>query len=262
MQVNILPVTSVRNPRDLGGYVTKKGQKIKSRRLLRTGNISRLTDEDEKFLLNYGLNKIIDLRSSQECATCPDREIESVKHYNLPFSNRDNTNGGGYEEANFENYRKNQYAGFKMMCQRYHDHVLNPFAQANIQKILELLANSEEGAILYHCSEGKDRTGLVTLFILSILGVDLETIRQDYLFSNYMLNDYRAKRDVQFEKAGENLNFRANMRILGSVSDAFFDTALITIKQEYGDMDNYLREALGVSSSLKADLKELYLEKN
>ena len=104
--------------------------------------------------------------------------------------------------------------------------------------------------------------GSVTLILLYILGVDLETIRQDYLWSNYLLTDYRATRDQMFAKRGENLNFRANMRTLGSVMDAFLDTTLITIDQEFGGLDQFISEQLDVTPELKATLRELYLEKN
>ena len=123
------------------------------------------------------------------------------------------------------------------------------------------MLNTKEGAVLYHCSEGKDRTGIVTMIILYILGVDLETIRQDYLFSNGMLDDYRARRDKYFKENGENLKFRANMRILGSVQDAFLDTALITIEEEYGGLDNYIEKQLKISPEMQEALRELYLEK-
>ena len=86
----------------------------------------------------------------------------------------------------------------------------------------------------------------------------METIRQDYLYSNYMLNDYRALRDKKMQE--ENLCFRANMRILGSVSDAFLDTALIAIEKDFGSIDNYLKEKIGVTSELRDRLRELYLE--
>ena len=111
-----------------------------------------------------------------------------------------------------------------MMCDRYRSHVMKEHAQHALHSILEVLANTKDGAIIYHCSEGKDRTGIVTVLILYLLGVDMETIRQDYLYSNYMLDNYRASRDKIMQENGENLCFRANMRILGSVSDAFLDT--------------------------------------
>lgn len=231
------------------------------RRLLRTGKISRITDHDREFLHNYGLTKIIDLRSPAECDHCPDSKLEGVEHYNIPISVDDNTKGGKKDLTKvFATYRQDQYAGFSMMCERYKSHVLKEHAQHSLHEILELLANTEKGAVLYHCSEGKDRTGLVTVVILYLLGVDMETIRQDYLYSNYMLNNYRARRDQQMQAEGENLCFRANMRILGSVSDAFLDTALIAIEQNFGGLDNYLQEKIGVTPDLREALRDLYLE--
>ncbi|MCT6807541.1 MAG: tyrosine-protein phosphatase, partial [Bombilactobacillus sp.] len=110
-------------------------------------------------------------------------------------------------------------------------------------------------------SEGKDRTGLVTVILLYILGVDLEVIRQDYLYSNYLLNDYRASRDRQFKKAGENDRFRANMRVLGSVANAFFDTSLITVNENYGSLDSYIVNELAIDQDLQETIREKYLEK-
>lgn len=261
MKPKILPLKSVRNPRDLGGYVGYDGRKIKTHRLLRTGKISQISPADEQYLKEYGLKHIVDLRSPMECEKCPDRELGGVQHSTLPLSDEDNTQGGKNDILKaFAEYRQDQYAGFRMMCDRYHDHVAKSHAQNTIRQILNLLVNTKEGAILYHCSEGKDRTGIVTFIILYLLGVDLETIRQDYLYSNYMLNNYRAIRDQKFKEKGENLKFRANMRILGSVSDAFFDTALITIEKEFGGLDEYCKNQLGVTAEMREQLRELYLE--
>lgn len=231
-------------------------------KLLRTGRIHDLSDHDKAFLEEYGLKKIIDLRSKDERENCPDDKITGTEHFDLALSETDNTKGGVKDTAEtFKQYRVDQYAGFKMMCQRYYGHIHNEHAQHAIKKILEVLANNQDGAVLYHCSEGKDRTGIVTVIVLYILGVDMETIRQDYLYSNYMLNDYRAKRDAMFKKNGENLIFRSNMRMLGSVNDAFFDTALITIEKDFGGMDNFIEKQLGVTPELKEALREIYLEK-
>lgn len=116
------------------------------------------------------------------------------------------------------------------------------------------------GQLFFHCTEGKDRTGFVALFTLYILGVDLEVIRQDYLASNSILSSYRAERDKEFENAAENLTFRSNMRILSSASDFFFDTVLLTIEEQYQNMDAYLKNVLDVTPELRARLCELYLE--
>lgn len=258
----VLPVKSVRNPRDIGGYFGSNGRKIKKHRLLRTGNISEIVPADKQFLLEYGLKRIIDLRSPAECKQNPDQAIDEVKHYNCPLSVEDNTGGNGLDlRKEFEEYRHDQYVGFRIMCRRYHDHILKETAQQSFHHIIELIAQADSGATLYHCSEGKDRTGLVTIILLYILGVDLEVIRQDYLFSNCMLNDYRANRDQQYVQAGENDHFRANMRVLGSVANAFFDTSLITINENFGSLDSYIANELAIDQELQETIREKYLEK-
>ena len=258
----VLPIKSVRNPRDIGGYVGSDGRKIRTHRLLRTGNISEITTADEQYLLDYGLRTIIDLRSPAECKQNPDKELDNVEHYACPLSAEDNTGGHGLDMSKeFAEYRKDQYAGFKLMCRRYHHHILSKSAKQSFHHIVELIAENDDGAILYHCSEGKDRTGLVTIIILYILGVDMEVIRQDYLYSNYMLNDYRAVRDQHFKQVGENDNFRANMRVLGSVANSYFDTSLITINENFGGLDSYITNELEIDDQMQELIREKYLEK-
>lgn len=258
----VLSVKSVRNPRDIGGYAGLMGHKVKKHRLLRTGNMSKIVPADKQFLLDYGLKRIIDLRSPAECKQNPDQTIVGVEHYNCPLSVEDNTGGNGLDmRKEFEEYRHDQYAGFRMMCRRYHDHILKETAQQSFHHIIELIARADSGATLYHCSEGKDRTGLVTIILLYILGVDFEVIRQDYLYSNYMLNDYRALRDDQYKKDGENDQFRANMRVLGSVANAFFDTSLITINEHFGSLDSYISNELEINQDMQETIREKYLEK-
>lgn len=258
----ILPIKSICNLRDLGGYLGYQGRKIKTHRLLRSGNISKLTAEDGQFLLDYGLKKIIDLRSPAEYQKNPDQELPGVAHYLISLSSEDNTGGNGLNmKIEFEHYRCDQYAGLRRMCWRYRNHILNKAAQNSFRRIMQIIIDNDEGAILYHCSEGKDRTGLVTVIVLYILGVDMEVIRQDYLYSNYLLNNYRAVRDQKFKKLGENDKFRTNMRVLGSVANTFLDTSLIAIRENYGGLDNFITQQLGVSEQMKNDIREKYLEK-
>ena len=73
--------------------------------------------------------------------------------------------------------------------------------------------------------------------------------------------EYRAARDKRFKEVGKNLTFRANMRVLNSASDSLFDTILLTIEKEYGNLETYLRDVLNVTPELETKLRELYLER-
>ncbi|WP_290085284.1 tyrosine-protein phosphatase [Lactobacillus taiwanensis] len=262
MHSNLLPITTAINPRELGGFTGFNNHKIRMHRLLRTGDLSKMSPEDTQFLKNYGVVKIIDLRSKSESVSHPDPQIDGVQNISIPLSSEEGTLGG---ESNLTQeaklYNENPHAAFKMMCDHYRDHVVAAHDQKTVRQVLKILSETEEGAIIFHCTEGKDRTGFVALFVLYILGVDLEVIRHDYLASNEILAEYRAVRDKRFKEAGKNLTFRANMRVLSSASDSLFDTILLTIEKEYGNLETYLRDVLNVTPELENKLRELYLER-
>ncbi len=262
MYTNLLSIATAINPRELGGLTGFNNRKIKMHRLLRTGDLSKMSQEDKQFLKNYGVVKIIDLRSKSESVSHPDPQIDGVQNISIPLSSEEGTLGG---ESNLTQeaklYNENPHAAFKMMCDHYRDHVVAAHDQKTVRQVLKILSETEEGTIIFHCTEGKDRTGFVALFVLYILGVDLEVIRHDYLASNEILAEYRAARDKRFKEAGKNLTFRANMRVLSSASDSLFDTILLTIEKEYGNLKTYLRDVLNVTPELETKLREFYLEK-
>lgn len=206
MYSNLLPITTAINPRELGGLTGFNNRKILMHRLLRTGDLSKMSPEDTQFLKNYGIVKIIDLRSKSESISHPDPQIDDVQNISIPLSSEEGTLGG---ESNLTQeaklYNENPHAAFKMMCDHYRDHVIAAHDQETVRQVLKILSETDEGAVIFHCTEGKDRTGFVALFVLYILGVDLEVIRHDYLASNKILAEYRAARDKRFKEAGKNL---------------------------------------------------------
>lgn len=258
---NVLPLENVPNARDLGGYVGADGRKIKSHRLLRTGKLGKMTEKDKEFLLNYGLNIVIDLRSTPEIELLTDPKIPGVQHYDIAIHEAEKVGvPDETKEKLKKTYDKDQYAGFKVMLHQYRISVEKEHAQRAFHKVLEVLANNPDGATIFHCSEGKDRTGLTAVYLLYILGVDPYVIRNDYLYSNYMLDDYREFLDKKAQREGANDIVRANLRSLGSVKNEYLDTALLLIEKEFGGLDNYLHEYLKVDQALIERLRDLYLE--
>ncbi|GHV98306.1 protein-tyrosine-phosphatase [Lactobacillus nasalidis] len=260
MAEELLPLKTVRNPRDLGGYAAFAGRKIKPGLLLRTGTVAAISAEDADYLRARGVKTIIDLRSPQECCKRPDKQLAGIRNVNIPINNRDQTKAGASLAELARLYSLDPLAGFRHMVEGYRLMVTEKHAQAAFGRVLACLAEAEGGTV-YHCSEGKDRTGLVTVFLLTILGVDPETIRQDYLLSAPYLNGYRAKRDQEARENGESLVQRANLRSLGTVSNEYLDSALIAIDQEYGGMEAFISKQLGVTAALQDQLRAKYLEK-
>ena len=257
---NILPLQHVPNARDLGGYVGFDGRKIKMHRLLRTGKLCQMTKEDETFLINYGLTKIVDLRSPKEIELAPDVVLAGVEHIDNPIHGNQSAETDQKILQLKKTYTKDQYAGFKTMCHQYHSSVSKEYSQKAFNSLLNIFANTKDGAIIFHCSEGKDRTGLATVLILYILGVDMETIRQDYLFSNLMLGNYQAKMNQKIIDEGGSVILRANVRSLASVANEYLDTALLLIDEKYDGIDSYIKNVLKVDDEMIQSLRELYLE--
>ena len=243
MYSNLLPITTAINPRELGGLTGLNNRKIQMHRLLRTGDLSKMSLKDRQLLKDYGVVKIIDLRSKSESISHPDPQIDGIQNISLPLSSEEGTLGGENNlKQEAKSYNENPHAAFKMMCDHYRDHVIAAHDQETVRQVLKILSETEKGAVIFHCTEGKDRTGFVALFVLYILGVDLEVIRQDYLASNEILTEYRAARDKEFQEAGKGLTFRANMRVLSSASDSLFDTILLTNEKENGDFETYVTD--------------------
>lgn len=254
----VLDHIKIPNARDLGGYLGADGRKILKKRLLRTGKIIDLSNDDKKFLINYGVKTVIDLRTPSEYNVNPDTPIEGVEDVHIPV-HRD-AKLDTKLIAMRQTYDKIQYAGFKSMCYQYRRSITEPFSQNAFKKILETLASQKDGATIFHCSEGKDRTGLTTVFIIYLLGVNWETIRQDYLYSNFTLRDYQAAMDKKIIAEGGNDILRSNIRSLAGVANEYLDTALLTIKQEYDGIDNFIHNQLGLDQEFIQEFRNLYLE--
>jgi len=178
-----LGLEGVHNARELGGYRTVDGRTVRHGVLIRTAQLSDATEADWKKLLeDYQLSLAIDLRTSVESNRHPDPKIPGVDvvalsplGVNLPliFSRLEKNEDMTPEEL--DDYR---------MRVVYEQLGSSKHARRVYQKIIRLLLEADGKTVLWHCTEGKDRTGIVAVLILSLLGVDRETCIQDYLLTN------------------------------------------------------------------------------
>jgi len=162
----------VRNLRDLGGIRTASGQTIKKGFLVRSANLSEAEEEDLS-----GISAVIDLRTTREREEVPDRLFGRASVHVPIF---DEVKTGVSHERRAERERKgppDMGALYIWMMREHRD----SFANA-----LRAIMNHDfsSGAVLWHCSEGKDRCGLTTALLLELLGVDRSVIMEDYLKTN------------------------------------------------------------------------------
>lgn len=214
------------NTRDLGGYLTSNHQyRVKCSSLIRSENLHNLTPKAMRALKKLNVTKVVDLRDFKEKNQLPDDErikapvllhpVYTIKGVNR---SRNLTLRHGVIYRYHSLFFDNQHA-----MKAYHD---------TIKDIL----NNNSGATLYHCVEGRDRTGIISVLLLSALGVDRHTIINDY-----MLTDYYAYTKPYV---------RQYKQII-----CFFNV----VKKYYGNIFNYLN-ALGISDYDIEQLREKFLE--
>ena len=172
------------NARDLGGILAAGGRPIRPHRLIRTAHLHDASDADiERLRTEYNLCRIFDFRSLGEFEAAPDREIEGVQHHLLPTIDMRAEQATGKpipDEAFLEldrhivNY--SFYPEVQMMAANmYPSLIRSEFSQLQYAAFLRLIIEApEDGGILWHCAQGKDRTGWGAAFLMFALGVERE----------------------------------------------------------------------------------------
>lgn len=160
------------NTRDIGGHTIDTGSLTRSQRYIRSDGMHRLTVKDQDKLTGYGLKTIIDLRTTEEVKLEPNVFANST----LVKYNRINIIG----DMALTEYDQQAKTGvsYKRIETAYTNWLENRKPQ--ILETLTILSNLDNGLTLYHCSAGKDRTGIITALLLGIVGVRDETIIEDY----------------------------------------------------------------------------------
>ena len=160
------------NARDLGGYPTRHGSRIQPRRFLRSGSLHGLSENGRQTLLNLGVRYIVDLRSQLERKQKPDPvegDPEFFYHHVPMLDYINATVAAG--EMNFPDTMEEMYFGLL-------DHAGHSFA-----KVFEVFAQPSSYGILFHCTAGKDRTGVVAMLLLALAGAEEDLIVADYSIS-------------------------------------------------------------------------------
>lgn len=253
----------VLNSRELGGYRMKDGRTIKRGKLLRTAQLKNATSADiKKLSKKYHLDTIIDLRVPAERLKAPDPKIDGVKHtslsplgigiptFDLGSSSHIKALADAMETGIVNTYQTNMY---HMLVTE--DSAIKAYRQMFVE-----LMNANGKTVLWHCVDGKDRTGIAAALILSALGADRDTIMADYLVSN----KFNAKlvRD-KYKKVLDATHSRRIARDISmdpSVRREWMEHALNTIDKEYGSMYSFLVNQLGMTPDKQKKLRDLYLK--
>jgi protein-tyrosine phosphatase len=241
--VRHLRLEGASNFRDLGGYPTADGRTVRWRQIFRSNHLGHLTAADIAIVRGLGVRSAFDFRGRDEraVAVCG---VEEITVHSLPI-----------EPTVVAALRARLAAGtlsaddaLEIMRESYRNYV-----RLNTHSFRTLFAHlvDERAPLVIHCTAGKDRTGFACALVLRSLGVADDVIAEDYLLTNRF---YR--RDPS---AGTDLPDDVRQAI-GSVDASFLAAGLQAVSADYGDLETYFRDGLGLGDRERAALRERYLQ--
>jgi protein-tyrosine phosphatase len=237
-------LTGASNFRDLGGYAGKDGRTVRWRHIYRSNHLGHLTDADIAVLRGLGLKSAFDFRGAEErgAAVCA---IGDITVHSLPVEptvvaalRARLTNGKALSPND----------GMEVMRESYINYV-----RQNTGRFRSLFAHllQDSAPLVIHCTAGKDRTGFACALILHALGVSEDVISEDYLLTNrFYRRDPSASNDLPDDVR----------QVLGSVEASFLAAAFEAIRIDYGGLQQYFSDGLGLGANERATLQARYLE--
>lgn len=248
MQDRVIALQGARNFRDLGGYPAEGGCRVRWRALYRSGHLAALTPQDEQTLARLGVARAFDFRGVQERAAEPYRVPGLVQHALT------------IEPSVAQRIDVLLQAGtaltaelmVELMTELY-ERLVEQHASRFAELFEHLLGSAGEAPLVFHCTAGKDRTGVAAALLLLALGVPRDVVEQDFLLSNVLHRPppRPAKaRDVPQDA----------LTVLWSVRASYLQHALQVIEQRHGGLQHYLERHIGLAAPHRARLAERYLE--
>ena len=253
-----LQIAGVINARDLGGYKTTDGKHVKWGVLFRTAELANVTSSGAAYIKNLGVKTIIDLRTTADINKSPEVNFAGItaKHINVMGDDFDKEIRNHYPKFNWAAMQSTnpppspvQMSDYMRMLYKYYIDYAAPQQEAN-EFLIFMQTNTSP--VIWHCSAGKDRTGLMTATFLYALGVPEDTIMKDFMLTN----DFVAAANPKGLRQMGEYAFDAYY----GVDESYLAAAFDEMKSKYGSIDNYLTQVCGLTTENKADLKARYLE--
>ena len=255
--MQIIRLKGAANIRDFGGTKTMDGRTVKSGMFIRGSALDKLTDSDLKFLeKTCRVRTVIDLRTPPELEERPDKRIPGAVYHH--FSLLDESLYGISHEKAFDDpdiVRK-----VPDMKKLYADISNTEFAVNSLKQAFDVILSPVDGAVYWHCKEGKDRCGIVSALFLTLLGVDPADIVRDYLKTNRV-----ARKKAVLAFVGSLIRFKSfsdAQKIYGIflAKESFLFASLNAFREKYGSMEAFFKERLGISDEQIEALKNRCLE--
>ena len=230
------------NFRDLGGYAARDGHRVRWRQIFRSNHLGHLTPSDVEVVRGLGVKSAFDFRGVEERAAA-ECVIEEIAVHSLPIE----PTVVAALRARLQARALSSADALEIMRESYRNYV-----RQNTHSFRELFAHllEDRAPLVIHCTAGKDRTGFACALLLQALGVPADVIAEDYLLTNrFYRRDPNSSPDLPDDVR----------QAIGSVEASFLAAGLDTVRADYGDLENYFRNGLGLGGPERNELRARYL---
>jgi protein-tyrosine phosphatase len=255
----VIELKGTSNTRDIGGYQTSDLLTLREGQIIRSENLSKLTAKDFQKLEEIGVKTVIDLRTDKEHEKAPTvwQGDNPPQFYHFPVGDANNY----WFSAQRKMMKRNRFTekqALEHMVEGYR--MIVDVGPPSYQKLMDVVLDQSNWPILIHCNAGKDRAGIATTLILEALGVDRETIMEEFLLTNkiarieekaaFLAKD--SKKSSNGRKLARTPSASAWFPIVG-VQAEMLEAFYASVEAEYGSMDAFLTE-LGVDQDARRAL--------
>lgn len=245
------------NFRDLGGYKTKFQTRVKKGFFFRSKKLNDFTQEELNGLQANNVKKVFDFRSLHEVERDPDPMLFGVDYVHYPsivypdgsqidFSPKGlEEHHAFYDKAHNRTFTEKVYGNL-------------PFSPA-YKEMIDCIQMGQT-PILFHCTAGKDRTGIAAMIILMILGVDIETIVDDYMLSNtFLQEEIQSFMQRRLPQEYDEELYQMLLAYPG-VSEANIRYSISKIMEKYASVEAYIEDVFGIDEQTRQKWIDLYTE--
>lgn len=245
----------IKNVRELGDIETLSGKHVKKDLLFRTGELTKASERDIDLIKNkYKVKAFIDFRDKSECKIRKDIKVEGISYYSFPALPPLNMPEDPVERKKFiDDWNKRPKEVFLNL---YKNLAISIEAKEAYRNFFKVLLSLDGQAVLWHCTQGKDRTGIASILLLTVLGVSQEDAINEYFLTNkFMEKEYKKLKENDVSE--EQLKI---MKIVLFVRQECIDLYLAEIDKLYGSLENYIINELGITREEIIKLRQYYLK--
>ena len=251
-----IALQGVHNIRDLGG-IKVEGGVVRPGKLIRSSSLAAASASDIRTLTDVcHVQQVIDLRTKTEASEAPDATLPGASYTLLPLAGEDAlgiSHSQGQEEQLMSSL-------MKMDLTRMYTRLAGQPATEEWRKIFRLLLMPRDGAVLWHCSEGKDRCGMVSAMLLYALGASPEDVEADYLLTNIAALPRAEAMSKQAFARTQREDVAQAVKAVFLAKQEYLSAALNAVQDIFGGINGFLEEVCLVDEDKRRLLREMYCE--